>query len=55
MYRGRIDDRYSIQGKRRDNPTTHELIDALEAVLAGKVPAVRESKAFGCPLPKLRD
>lgn len=55
VYRGRIDDRYSVQGKRRDNPTTHELVDALEAVLAGKEPAVRETKAFGCPLPKLRD
>jgi peroxiredoxin len=55
VYRGRIDDRYSIHGKRRDDPTTHELVDALEAVLTGMEPAVRESKAFGCPLLKLRD
>ncbi len=53
-YCGRIDDRYSVQGKRRDDPTTHELIDAIEAVLAGKLPTIRETEAYGCPLPKLR-
>lgn len=51
LYRGRIDDRYSATGKRRDEPTTRDLDDALTAVLAGKPPAVRETKAFGCPLP----
>mgnify|MGYP002622769788 FL=1 len=53
-YRGRIDNRYALDGKRRDVPTKHELVDALEAVLAGKQPAVAETKAFGCPLPLLR-
>jgi peroxiredoxin len=52
VYRGRIDDRYAVGGKRRDQPTTHELADAIEAVLAGRQPAVNETKAFGCPLPK---
>ena len=52
LYRGRIDDRYSTTGKRRDEPTAHDLADALTAVLAGKPPTVCETKAFGCPLPK---
>ena len=53
-YRGRIDDRYSLDGKRRDEPRTHELDDAIRAVAAGKSPRVRETKAYGCPLPGLR-
>ena len=53
-YRGRIDNRYASDGKRRDDPTTHELVDALEAVLAGEAPAIAQTKAFGCPLPILR-
>jgi peroxiredoxin len=52
-YRGRIDNRYSVKGKRRDNPTKHELVDAIEAVLAGQAPAVSETEAYGCPLPRL--
>jgi peroxiredoxin len=54
LYRGRIDDRYAPDGKRRDVPSRHELVDAIEAVLAGKTPAVRETKAYGCPLPTPR-
>lgn len=50
-YRGRIDDRYSPDGKRRDVPRTHELEDALTAVVAGRVPDVKETPVFGCPLP----
>ena len=53
LYRGRIDDRYSETGKRRDAPTRRDLVEALEAVLAGKTPIVAETKAFGCPLPML--
>jgi peroxiredoxin len=52
IYHGRIDDRYSSTGKRRDEPTSRDLEAALDAVLAGKLPEVRETKAFGCPLPK---
>lgn len=50
IYRGRIDDRWSPEGKRRDVPRTHELEDAVAALLAGKAPAARETPAFGCPL-----
>lgn len=53
-YRGRIDDRWSPQGKRRDAPRTRELEDALEAVLAGRAPTVSETPTFGCPLPRPR-
>jgi thiol-disulfide isomerase/thioredoxin len=53
IYRGRIDDRYSTEGKRRDDPRSRDLEKAIEAVLAGKSPPVRETKAFGCPLPEL--
>ncbi len=52
LYRGRVDDRYNAAGVRREVPTTHELEDALKAVLAGKAPPVAETKAFGCPLPE---
>jgi len=54
LYIGRIDDRYNADGKRRTEPTVFDLRDALEAVLAGKPVAVPQTKAFGCPLPKLR-
>lgn len=50
-YRGRIDDRWSADGKRRDVPRTHELEDALAALASGRAPAVKETPVFGCPLP----
>ena len=50
VYRGRIDDRYLAPGKYRLQPTTRELRDALEAVLAGRPVAVAETKPAGCPL-----
>lgn len=52
LYRGRIDDRYSSDGRRRDRPRVNDLEDALEAVLAGGEPKVSQTVAFGCPLPK---
>jgi peroxiredoxin len=54
LYRGRVDDRYTPQGKRRVQATTHELRDAIAAALHGRPPAITEAPAFGCPLPKLR-
>ncbi len=54
IYHGRIDDRYSLGGKRRDEPTRRDLEDAIRAALAGKVPETRETKAFGCLLPKVQ-
>jgi hypothetical protein len=49
-YRGRIDDRYLAPGKYRLQPTTRELRDAIEAVLAGRPVPVSETKAAGCPV-----
>jgi peroxiredoxin len=54
LYRGRIDDRYGLSGKRRDEPTTRDLQNALQAVLAGKPPPVAQTRAFGCPLPPVQ-
>lgn len=50
-YRGRIDDRFAAEkGKRRQEPRTRELADAVDAVLAGKLPTVQEAAGYGCPL-----
>ena len=51
QYKGRIDDRFSPEGKRRDVPRTRDLEDALTALASGRSPAVRETPVFGCPLP----
>jgi thiol-disulfide isomerase/thioredoxin len=47
-YRGRIDDWYERPGKPRDKATTHDLKDAVAAVLAGKAPAVAKTEPVGC-------
>jgi hypothetical protein len=43
-YRGALDDSL-------DKPTKPYLVPAIAAVLAGKSPAVAESKPYGCPFP----
>ena len=48
VYRGRIDDTYAALGKKRAKPTTYDLKSAIEAVLAGKQPNVKETEAVGC-------
>jgi hypothetical protein len=53
VYRGRIDDRYIELGKDRIKPTRHDLEDALNALIAGKPVAQRETRAIGCFLPDL--
>jgi thiol-disulfide isomerase/thioredoxin len=50
-YRGRIDDTYAARGKRKANPSTNELKDAIACVLAGKEVAVENVEAIGCPIP----
>lgn len=47
-YRGRIDDWYEKPGKPRDKATTHDLKDALAAVVAGKAPAIAKTEPVGC-------
>jgi hypothetical protein len=51
VYRGRIDDRYVDFGRLRAAPTTHDLRDALEAVLSGRIPARPWPPAIGCTIP----
>ena len=50
LYVGRIDNRMADITRRRANVTEHELRDALDAVLAGKAPAVARTKAVGCSI-----
>jgi mono/diheme cytochrome c family protein len=50
-YRGRIDDQYAARQTRRLNPRTHELRDAIAAVLAFRDVVPDKVEAIGCPLP----
>jgi hypothetical protein len=52
-YRGRIDDRYLAFDRMRPAPTTHDLEDALEAVLAGRPVQKETTPAIGCFLADL--
>lgn len=47
-YSGRIDNLYSSLGKPRQVVTEHDLIDALDSVLAGKPVAHPQTEALGC-------
>lgn len=49
-YRGRIDDAYSARLKRNVRITSHDLADAIQAVLAGKSVAEPATRAVGCPV-----
>jgi peroxiredoxin len=48
VYRGRVDNLFVALGKRRAMPTAHDVETALEDILKGALPAVRETKAIGC-------
>lgn len=50
LYLGRIDDRFVAYGKARPAPRTHDLEDAISAVLAGKPVAEPRTRAIGCYL-----
>ncbi len=50
LYHGRIDDRWVDIGKSRPVAQTHDLEDAIAAVLAGKPVAQPETRAVGCSL-----
>lgn len=47
-YHGRIDDKFVSLGVERPNATKHDLLDALQTVLAGRAPAVSSAPAVGC-------
>jgi peroxiredoxin len=48
-YRGRIDDQYRLGGT-RTAPTRRDLVEAIDAVLAGKEMAIAETPVDGCPI-----
>jgi hypothetical protein len=47
-YRGRINNFYAALGKPRQHVTEHDLVDALDAVLAGKPVPRPHTEALGC-------
>ncbi|HKE84805.1 MAG TPA: hypothetical protein VKB50_13685 [Vicinamibacterales bacterium] len=47
-YRGRVDNLYAALGKTRQQVTSHDLRDALDAVLAGQRVPHPETEAIGC-------
>ncbi len=54
-YQGRVDDRYSSLGQQRAQVKSHDLADAVRAVLVGKRPKVAKTEAFGCLMPRIGD
>lgn len=53
-YRGRIDDLFTDFGKSRQQPTRHDLRDAIDAVLEGRAVDFADSPAIGCDIPGAR-
>jgi hypothetical protein len=53
VYLGRIDDLFASPGRSRDAATTHDLADALDAVLAGEPVKKSRTKAVGCMISDL--
>ncbi len=53
VYCGRIDDRFGKLGRQRPEPSTHELRDAIDALLAGQPVATARVAAIGCPIADL--
>lgn len=54
QYRGRIDDQYEI-GYTRDEANRHELVTALNEVLAGKPVATPHTPAIGCLIGRAKE
>lgn len=48
LYHGRIDNWYQSFGHARSHPTTHELEEAIRAVIENKPVAVAQTQAVGC-------
>ena len=48
IYQGRIDNRYAGFGKKRRTTTSHDLNDAITAVISGKAPVARKTESVGC-------
>jgi hypothetical protein len=54
IYHGRIDDRVVELGEERLYPARRDLVEALEALLAGRVTGETETTAVGCIIPSVR-
>jgi hypothetical protein len=55
VYRGRIDDRWASLGRPRAAPTRRDLVEVLEALVAGERLEPRTTKAVGCFIPELEE
>jgi thiol-disulfide isomerase/thioredoxin len=53
-YRGRINDQFTDFGTSRKAPSTHDLREALNAVLAGRQVQQPETPPVGCLIPQLK-
>lgn len=53
LYHGRIDDWYVEFTRARRTPTTHDLIDSLDAAISGKPLPAASAPAVGCFIPGL--
>jgi thiol-disulfide isomerase/thioredoxin len=53
LYHGRIDDWYVEFSRARRAPTTHDLVDVLDAVIGGKPVPVASTPVVGCFIPGL--
>ncbi len=56
-YVGRVDDQYGFKtngGYAQNKAKTHELVDAIEEILAGKPVTVAEARADGCKIGRVR-
>jgi len=52
LYRGRIDDLFADYGKKRPEPTSRDLRDALEAALVGRPIRFPDADPVGCFIPR---
>ena len=55
VYHGRIDDTYAQVGKRRPEPTEHNLREAVTSLLKGNPLRIAETKPIGCPFESWTD
>jgi hypothetical protein len=51
LYAGRIDDKYVGFGKRRTHVTTHDLVNAIDAILSDRPVTTSKTETIGCYIP----
>jgi thiol-disulfide isomerase/thioredoxin len=51
LYQGRINDLYLNRTRKQPEPKTHDLVAALDAILAGQAVPTAGPKAVGCSIP----